>query len=141
MPILDTALATQSWEDIRNKNRLFLLYATPHRKGENEFLIYVIFILYLCWDWSKRHPMEVEIPHRVMCGRKNNSNDIPTYVEMMIRTLTCVQNGDQIVVKSVPTNMTFIYENDLIIETSSVSFSYLIRPNKMNLSQQSCIID
>ena len=29
--------------------------------------------------------MKVEIPHRVMCGRKKNPNDIPTYVKMMIR--------------------------------------------------------
>ena len=85
--------------------------------------------------------MKVEIPHRVMCSRKKNSNDIPTYVEMMIRTLTCVRNGDQIVVESVITDIIFIYESDLIIETSSVRLSCPIRPNKMNLSQQSCIID
>ena len=85
--------------------------------------------------------MEVEIPHSVMCGRKKNTNDIPTYVEMVIRTLTCVRNGDQIVVKSVFTDITFIYESDLIIETRSVRLSCLIRPNKMNISQQSCIID
>ena len=76
-----------------------------------------------------------------MCGRKKNSNDIPTCVEMMIRTLTCVRNGDQIVVKSVFTDITFIYESDLIIETRSVRLSCLIRPNKMNISQQSCITD
>ena len=60
---------------------------------------------------------------------------------MMIRTLTCVQNGDQIVVKSVFTGMTLIYESDLIIETRTVRLSCLICPNKMNISQQSCIID
>ena len=38
-------------------------------KGENEFLIYTIFMLN---DQSKRHPMKVEIPHRVMCGWNKN---------------------------------------------------------------------
>ena len=85
--------------------------------------------------------MEVEIPHRVMCGQKKNTNDIPTHIEMAILTLTSVQNGDQIVIKSVFTDITFIYKNDLIIETQSVRLSCLIRPNKMNISQQSCIID
>ena len=60
---------------------------------------------------------------------------------MMILTLICIRNGDQIVVKSVFTDITFIYESDLIIETRSVRLSCLIRPNKMNISQQSCIID
>ena len=82
MLILDTALATQSWEDTRNKSCLFFLYATTHQKGENEFLIYIIFMLN---DWRERHPMEVEIPHRVMCGRKKNMNNIPTYIEMLIK--------------------------------------------------------
>ena len=35
MLILNTALATQSWEDARNKSCLFILYATIHQKGEN----------------------------------------------------------------------------------------------------------
>ena len=59
--------------------------------------------------------MEVEIPHRVMCGQKKTTNDIPTYVKMVIRTLTCVRNSDQIVVKSVFTDITFIYKSDWII--------------------------
>ena len=66
-----------------------------------------------------------------MCGRKKNMNNIPT----------CVQNGDQIVVKSVFTDLTFIYGSYLTIETRSVKLSSLIRPNKMNISQQSCITD
>ena len=85
--------------------------------------------------------MEVEIPHSVMCARKKNTNVIPTYDKIVIRTLTCVQNGDQIIVKSVFTDITFIYESNLIIETRSVRLFCLIRPNKMNISQQSCIID
>ena len=58
-------------------------YMLPHtgKKKTNSS-----FILYLFWDWSERHPMKVEIPHKVMCGQKKNSNDIPTYVKMMIRT-------------------------------------------------------
>ena len=57
------------------------LYMLPHtRKEKTNFS----FILYLCWDWSERHPMKVEIPHRVMCGRKKNTNGIPTYAKMMI---------------------------------------------------------
>ena len=93
MLMLNTALATQSWEeDIRNKNCLFFLYATTHQKGENEFLIYIIFMLN---DWRERHPMMVEIPHRVMCGQIKNTNNIQTCIKIMINPLICLWNGDQ----------------------------------------------
>ena len=68
MLMLNTASATRSWEeDTRNKSCLFFLYVTTHQKGENEFPIYIIFMLN---DWKERHPIVVGIPHRVMRSRK-----------------------------------------------------------------------
>ena len=51
------------------------------------------------------------------------------------------QLGGQIIVKSVLKDLTFIYGSYLTIETRSIKLSSLIRPNKMNISQQSCITD
>ena len=54
MLTLNTALATQSWKNTRNKSCLFSLYVTTHQKGEDEFLIYIISMLN---DWREQHPM------------------------------------------------------------------------------------
>ena len=65
---------------------VFLLYAThtgTEKKNSSS-------VLCLCRDLSERHPMVVEIPHRVMCGRKLNTNNMQTYIKVMIHTLICL---------------------------------------------------
>ena len=121
---------------------LFICYSTPERKKQILHLYYIyaeIEVSDILWR-LKFHIGWCAVERRIQMTYQHTSKWWYV-VKIMIRTLICVRNGDQIVVKSVFTDITFIYKSNLIIGTSSVRLSCPIRPNKMNLSQQSCIID
>ena len=70
---------------------------TIMRRTRTDILIYIKSTIYTTFklnDWREWHPMEVEIPHRVMCGRKKNPNDIQSYVNMMILCRNDDTNSD-----------------------------------------------
>ena len=65
---------------IRNKNRLFFLYATTNQKGETKFLKY-IFI-----EWTKRATSyEVEIPRRYHWSDSSSDSSYRKWITLKFR--------------------------------------------------------
>ena len=113
----------------------FICYPTSERRKRIPHLYYIyveIEVSDILWR-LKFHIGWCAVERRIQMTYQHTSKWWYV-VEMMIHALICVRNGDQIVVKSLFTNITFIYESVLMIETSSARLSCPIRPNKMNLS-------
>ena len=65
---------------IRNKNRLFFLYATTNQKGENEFLIYIYI------EWTKRATSyEVKIPRRYHLSDSSSDSSYRKWITLKFR--------------------------------------------------------